>query len=158
MCIRDRDVYAGIEYSAGSPEAKKLIELIESFGNEKTKRTIRQDSGIGIKPISKFGSQRLVRRAIEYALLHNLKSVTLVHKGNIQKFTEGAFRDWGYQIAEEEFSAKTISEEKLWADHDGKVPGGRLLINDRIADSMFQQVLSRPDAVSYTHLSRANTG
>ncbi|CAN5618298.1 NADP-dependent isocitrate dehydrogenase [soil metagenome] len=150
------DVYSGIEYVAGSPEAKKLIELIESFGNEKTKKTIRQDSGIGIKPISKFGSQRLVRRAIEYALLHNLKSVTLVHKGNIQKFTEGAFKDWGYQLAEEEFAAKTISEEKMWADHDGKTPAGRLLIQDRIADSMFQQVLTRPDEYSVLATTNLN--
>jgi isocitrate dehydrogenase len=150
------DVYSGIEYVAGSPEAKKLIELIESFGDEKTKKTIRQDSGIGIKPISKFGSQRLVRKAIEYALLHNLKSVTLVHKGNIQKFTEGAFRDWGYELAQEEFSAKTISEEKLWSDHDGKIPGGRLLIQDRIADSMFQQVLTRPDEYSLLATTNLN--
>lgn len=150
------DVYSGIEYVAGSPEAKKLIELIESFGNEKTKKTIRQDSGIGIKPISKFGSQRLVRRAIEHALLHNLKSVTLVHKGNIQKFTEGAFKDWGYQLAEEEFAAKTISEEKMWADHDGKAPAGRLLIQDRIADSMFQQVLTRPDEYSVLATTNLN--
>ena len=103
------DVYAGIEYPAGSAEAKKLIALIEEFG-----RKIRHDSGIGIKPISKTGSQRLVRRAIEYALERNRKSVTLVHKGNIQKFTEGAFRDWGYEIAAEEFADKTITEDKVW--------------------------------------------
>ncbi|MBS2004040.1 MAG: isocitrate dehydrogenase (NADP(+)) [Candidatus Obscuribacterales bacterium] len=146
------DVYSGIEYVAGSPEAKKLIELIESFG----KNTIRPDSGIGIKPISKFGSQRLVRRAIEHAIRHNLKSVTLVHKGNIQKFTEGAFRDWGYMLAEEEFAAQTISEEKLWADHDGKTPAGKILINDRIADSMFQQVLTRPDEYSVLATTNLN--
>jgi isocitrate dehydrogenase len=134
------DVYAGIEFPAGSAEANKFIELIESFG-----KTVRHDSGIGIKPISKFGSQRLVRKAIEFAILRGKKSVTLVHKGNIQKFTEGAFRDWGYQLAEEEFADQTISEEKIWADHDGKTPAGKILIQDRIADSMFQQVLTRPD-------------
>jgi isocitrate dehydrogenase len=146
------DVYSGIEFVSGSAEAKKIIELIESFG----KQTIRLDSGIGIKPISEFGSQRLVRRAIEHAIRHNLKSVTLVHKGNIQKFTEGAFRDWGYQLAEKEFAAQTISEEKLWADHDGKTPAGKILINDRIADSMFQQVLTRPDEYSVLATTNLN--
>lgn len=145
------DVYAGIEYPSGSPEAKKLMELIETFGKK-----IRPDSGIGIKPISKFGSQRLVRRAIEYALERGRKSVTLVHKGNIQKFTEGAFRDWGYQIAEEEFADKTISEEKMWADLDGKQPAGKVLMNDRIADSMFQQVLLRPDEYSVLATTNLN--
>ena len=134
------DVYAGIEYPEGSEEAAKIIKMIEGFGKK-----IRPDSGIGIKPISKTGSQRLVRRAIEYAIANGKKSVTLVHKGNIQKFTEGAFRDWGYQLAAEEFGAQTISEEALWKDHDGKLPAGKILINDRIADSMFQQVLTRPD-------------
>lgn len=133
------DVYAGIEYQEGSAEAKKLMELIKSFGKE-----IRPDSGIGIKPISITGSQRLVRRAIEYAIEQKQSSVTLVHKGNIQKFTEGAFRDWGYQLAEREFADKTVSEEKLWAEMEGKMPAGKILINDRIADSMFQQILTRP--------------
>ncbi|MBZ0185714.1 MAG: hypothetical protein K8F91_05625, partial [Candidatus Obscuribacterales bacterium] len=95
------DVYSGIEFSSGSKEALKLIELIESMSPDKT---IRKDSGIGIKPISKFGSQRLVRRAIQYAMQHQRESVTIVHKGNIMKFTEGAFRDWGYQLADEEFA------------------------------------------------------
>jgi isocitrate dehydrogenase len=133
------DVYAGIEYQQGSAEAKKIMELLKSFGKE-----VRPDSGIGIKPISIFGSQRLVRRAIEYAIAQKKDSVTLVHKGNIQKFTEGAFRDWGYQLAEKEFGDKTISEEKIWASHDGKTPAGKIQINDRIADSMFQQILTRP--------------
>ncbi|HMX47271.1 MAG TPA: isocitrate dehydrogenase (NADP(+)), partial [Candidatus Obscuribacter sp.] len=147
------DVYAGIEYLAGSPEAKKLIELIESFtGNKK----IRPDSGIGIKPISEFGSQRLVRKAIEYAMERGRKSVTMVHKGNIQKYTEGAFRDWGYQIAEKEFGKETISEDKLWAEFDGKMPAGKILINDRIADSMFQQVLTRPDEYSVLATTNLN--
>jgi isocitrate dehydrogenase len=145
------DVYSGIEYSAGSAEAKRLIEVIEGFGKK-----IRLDSGIGIKPISKFGSQRLVRRAIEYAIANGRKSVTLVHKGNIMKFTEGAFRDWGYQIAEEEFSKQTISEDKLWKELDGKMPAGQILINDRIADSMFQQVLTRPDEYSVLATTNLN--
>lgn len=145
------DVYSGIEYPAGSPEAGKLIELFEQWGKK-----VRPDSGIGIKPISKTGSQRLVRRAIEYAIARNCKSVTLVHKGNIQKFTEGAFKDWGYQIAEEMFANKTISEEKVWADHEGKTPNGKVLINDRIADSMFQQVLTRPDEYSVLATTNLN--
>jgi isocitrate dehydrogenase len=145
------DVYAGIEYPAGSAEAKKMIALIEEFGKK-----VRSDSGIGIKPISKTGSQRLVRRAVEYAIERGRKSVTLVHKGNIQKFTEGAFRDWGYQLAAEEFADKTISEEKVWADHDGKTPAGKVLINDRIADSMFQQVLTRPDEYSVLATTNLN--
>jgi isocitrate dehydrogenase len=134
------DVYAGIEFQEGTPEAKKFIDLCETMGKK-----IRPDSGIGIKPISKTSSQRLVRKAIEHAIARGKKTVTLVHKGNIQKFTEGAFRDWGYQIAAEEFADKVISEEKLWADHNGKLPEGKILLNDRIADSMFQQVLTRPD-------------
>ena len=146
------DVYSGIEFPAGSSEAKKLFELIKTFGKEPR----FPNSGIGIKPISKEGSQRLVRRAIEYALERGKKSVTLVHKGNIQKFTEGAFRDWGYQIAAEEFADKTITEEKVWAEMDGKTPSGKVLINDRIADSMFQQVLTRPDEYSVLATTNLN--
>ncbi len=134
------DVYAGIEFQEGTAEAKKFIDLCESMGKK-----IRLDSGIGIKPISKTGSQRLVRKAIEYAIANGKKTVTMVHKGNIQKYTEGAFRDWGYQLAAQEFADKVISEEKMWADHGGKLPEGKILLNDRIADSMFQQVLTRPD-------------
>lgn len=145
------DVYAGIEFPSGSPEAKKFIELCESMGKK-----VRPDSGIGIKPISKFGSQRLIRRAIEYAIERNRKSVTMVHKGNIQKFTEGAFRDWGYQLVEESFKDKTVSEEKLWAEMDGKMPAGKILVNDRIADSMFQQVLTRPDEYSVLATTNLN--
>lgn len=147
------DVYSGIEYLAGSPEAKKLIEVIESLSEGKK---IRPDSGIGIKPVSKTGSQRLVRKAIQYAQERNKESVTLVHKGNIMKFTEGAFRDWGYQLAEEEFSANTISEEKLWDNHDGKVPDGKIVVKDRIADSMFQQVLTRPSEYSVLATTNLN--
>jgi isocitrate dehydrogenase len=134
------DVYAGIEWKAGSDEANKVIEFIAGLG-----KRIRPESGIGIKPISEFGSKRLVRKAVQFAIDHNRKSVTLVHKGNIQKFTEGAFKDWGYQVARDEFGGATISEDDLWSQHNGKVPAGKIVIKDRIADSMFQQALLRPD-------------
>jgi len=134
------DVYAGIEWKSASPEANKLIEIIRSdFG-----KRIRENSGIGIKPISPFGSKRLVGKAIRYALDHGRDSVTLVHKGNIMKFTEGAFKDWGYEEAVEHFGDHTITEQRLWDEHDGNVPKGRVVIKDRIADAMFQQVLLRP--------------
>jgi isocitrate dehydrogenase len=134
------DVYAGIEWKAGTDEANRVIEFIAGLGKK-----IRPGSGIGIKPISEFGSKRLVRKAIQYAIAHNRKSVTLVHKGNIQKFTEGAFKDWGYQVASEEFGGATISEDEVWSQHNGKTPAGKVMIKDRIADSMFQQALLRPD-------------
>ena len=134
------DVYAGIEWKAGTDEANRVIEFIAGLGKK-----IRPGSGIGIKPISEFGSKRLVRKAIQYAIAHNRKSVTLVHKGNIQKFTEGAFKDWGYQVAREEFGGATISEDDVWSQHNGKAPAGKIVIKDRIADSMFQQALLRPD-------------
>jgi len=134
------DVYAGIEWKAGTPEAKKLIDFV----NSELGKTVRPDSGVGIKPISSFGSKRLVAKAIRYALDHGRDSVTLVHKGNIMKFTEGAFRDWGYEVAREQFGDQTVSEEALWAELSGKLPQGRVLVKDRIADSMFQQVLLRP--------------
>lgn len=145
------DVYAGIEFVEGSQEAKKLIELLKSWGKD-----VRVDSGIGIKPISRTGSQRLVRRAIEYAIAQKRNTVTLVHKGNIQKFTEGAFRDWGYELAEKEFAAQTVSEEKLWAELEGKMPAGKVLVNDRIADSMFQQILTRPTEYSVIATTNLN--
>jgi isocitrate dehydrogenase len=135
------DVYAGIEWKEGTPEAFKIIEFIEKEMGKK----IRRDSGIGIKPMSITGSKRLVRRAIRYALDSGHKSVTLVHKGNIMKFTEGAFRDWGYELAREEFADVTITEQEAAEKHAGKTPPGKVLIKDRIADSMFQQVLTRPD-------------
>lgn len=135
------DVYSGIEFKAGTDEAKELAEFI----NAKFKKNIRIPSGIGIKPMSEFGSKRLVKKAIEYAIANNRKSVTLVHKGNIMKFTEGAFKEWGYQIAKEEFGHITVSEDELWSVHNGKMPEGKILIKDRIADSMFQQLLLRPD-------------
>jgi isocitrate dehydrogenase len=135
------DVYAGIEWPQGSPEVKKVI----AFLKKQMRVAIRPDSGIGIKPISITGTKRLVRMAIQYALARKRKSVTLVHKGNIMKYTEGAFRDWGYELAREEFARVTVSEEALWAKHKGKAPDGVVVIKDRIADSMFQQILTRPD-------------
>ncbi len=133
------DVYAGIEWSEGSNEVKKVIKFL----NKKMGTNIREDSGVGVKPISITGTKRLVRKAIQYALDKNRRSVTLVHKGNIMKFTEGAFRDWGYELAREEFADVTVLENDLWDKYDGKMPAGKVLINDRIADSMFQQVLTR---------------
>jgi isocitrate dehydrogenase len=135
------DVYAGIEWEAGTPAAAKLIKFL---GDEMGKK-IREDSGIGIKPISKFGSQRLVRKALEYCLANGRTDLTLMHKGNIMKFTEGAFKEWGYQLAREEFGGQTVSEEELWDRLDGKLPAGKILVKDRIADSMFQQILLRPE-------------
>jgi isocitrate dehydrogenase len=134
------DLYAGIEWSKGSQEVGKVI----TFLNEQMGTHIREDSGIGIKPISATGTKRLVRMAIEYALKHDKKTVTLVHKGNIMKFTEGAFRDWGYELAREEFAGVTVCEADLIKKYDGRLPEGKILINDRIADSMFQQILLRP--------------
>ncbi|HKV25670.1 MAG TPA: NADP-dependent isocitrate dehydrogenase [Candidatus Acidoferrum sp.] len=189
------DVYIGIEWKSGTPEAKKLLEFLNNEMLKDGKKQIRWDSGVGIKPISPTGTKRLVRRAIKYALAHGKKSVTLVHKGNIQKFTEGAFRDWGYELAHEEFRAETVTERESWIlDNLEKNPGlsveknaamiepgleqatqafvksvcdevkqvldsigashGRgqwkkkLMVNDRIADSVFQQVLMRADEYS----------
>jgi len=146
------DVYAGIEWKSGSPEAKKVIDFL----NGEMKAKIRPSSGIGIKPISPEGSKRLVRMAIQYAIRHNKPSVTLVHKGNIMKFTEGAFKDWGYAVAKEEFSKETISEAEVWDQHGGKVPAGKIMIKDRIADSMFQQVLLRPEEYSVIATTNLN--
>jgi isocitrate dehydrogenase len=138
------DVYAGIEWKSGTPEARKLIEFLAGELGKK----VREDSGIGIKPISPFGTRRLVGKAVRYALDHGRDSVTLVHKGNIMKFTEGAFKDWGYELARERFGEQTISEDDVWAHHDGRAPQGKVVIKDRIADSMFQQVLLRPGEYS----------
>jgi isocitrate dehydrogenase len=135
------DVYAGIEFKEGTPEARDLIEFIGT----RLKKTIRPDSGVGVKPISRTGSQRLVRRAIAYALQHGKPSVTFVHKGNIMKFTEGAFRDWGYELARAEFGDNVVREEDLGS---AAPPAGKVVIRDRIADSMFQQVLLRPEEYS----------
>jgi isocitrate dehydrogenase len=135
------DVYAGLEWKEGSQEAQRLIKFL----SDEMGVTVRPDSGVGIKPMSRFGSQRLIAKAIQYALDHKRRSVTLVHKGNIMKFTEGAFRDWGYEIAAEKFGDMTVSEADVWDKHDGQVPAGKVVIKDRIADAMFQQVLLRPD-------------
>jgi len=135
------DVYAGIEWQEGTEEAQKVINWI----NSEMDRNIRLDSGIGIKPISRTASQNLIRKAIRWAIDKGLPSVTLMHKGNIMKYTEGAFREWGYELARTEFREQTISEDELWEKHDGKLPEGKVLIKDRIADSMFQQILTRTD-------------
>ena len=135
------DVYAGIEWAQGSPGAKKVIEFL----TKEMKAKIRPDSGVGIKPISVTGTKQLVRMAIQYALARKRKSVTLVHKGNIMKYTEGAFRDWGYELAREEFANVTVSEDDLWAKYKGRAPEGVVVVKDRIADSMFQQILTRTD-------------
>jgi isocitrate dehydrogenase len=189
------DVYIGIEWKSGTPEAQKLLEFLNNEMLKGTKKQIRMDSGVGIKPISPFGTKRLVRRAIQYALDNKRVSVTLVHKGNIQKFTEGAFRDWGYDLAREEFRSQTVTERESWIlDNLDKNPGltieqnaamiepgleqatpdfkntvytevkrtldaigathgkgqwkKKLMINDRIADSVFQQMLLRPNEYS----------
>ncbi len=135
------DVYAGIEWQAGTPEALRLRDFLQ----KELKKNIREDSGIGIKPISRFGSQRLVRMAIQYALRHGRRSVTLVHKGNIMKFTEGAFKDWGYELAKEEFGDRILQESDLNQEGTSGIPPGHLVIKDRIADAMFQQILLRPE-------------
>ena len=197
------DVYIGIEWKSGSPEAKKLLEFLNNDMLKNGKKQIRWDSGVGIKPISPTGTKRLVRRAIKYALVHKRKSVTLVHKGNIQKFTEGGFRDWGYELAQHEFREQTVTERESWIiDNLDKNPQlsveqnasaiepgleqateafkktiydevkhtldaiytthgkgqwkQRLMINDRIADSVFQQVLMRPDEYSVLATSNLN--
>jgi isocitrate dehydrogenase len=134
------DVYSGIEFKAGTPEADKL----RTFINKEFGKSIREHSAIGIKPMSAFGSKRLVAMAIKYALKTGRSSVTLMHKGNIMKFTEGAFRDWGYEVARERFGNETIAE----SDVTGAAPKDKVVIRDRIADSMFQQLLLRPDEYS----------
>ena len=146
------DVYSGIEWQEGTREAHEVIEFLNShFG-----KNIRTDSGIGIKPISIFCTRRLVHKAIQYAIDHGRNRVTLVHKGNIMKFTEGAFRDWGYQLAREEFGDVCLDENEVWSKHGGKIPEGRIMINDRIADQMFQQVLLRPDEYQVIALPNLN--
>ena len=135
------DLYAGIEYQSSSADADKL----RRFLNEQMGTALPPDAGIGIKPISATNTKRLVARAIAYALDHGFTSVTLMHKGNIMKFTEGAFAQWGYEVAAEKFKDQTITEKELWDDYQGKQPHKKLVIKDRIADMLFQQVLLRPD-------------
>lgn len=146
------DVYAGFDFERGSDTALAIIELIK----EKTGRQIRTDSGIGVKPISVFGTERLVRKAILWAVDHDLPSVTLVHKGNIMKFTEGSFCKWGYELAKREFGDVTITEKELWDEFNGKMPEGKILIKDRIADSIFQQIQTRPEDYSVLALPNLN--
>ena len=143
------DIYAGLEFEEGTPDAERLLDMLATFGGKWAK--IRRDSGLGIKPISITGSKRLIRAALNYAIEHDRKSVTLVHKGNIQKFTEGAFTKWGYELVREEFSDKAVG----WDDCDGK-PGDKVLVKDNIADITLQQVLTRPedfDVIATTNLN-----
>ncbi len=138
------DVYAGIEWEAGTDGAEEVREFLE---DDMAIADVIHDGpvGLGVKPISEFGSKRLVREAIDYALENDRDTVTLVHKGNIMKFTEGAFRDWGYEVAAEEYGDAVITEDELWDDYDGEQPEGTLVVNDRIADNMLQQILTRTD-------------
>lgn len=146
------DIYAGIEYEAGTPENAKVAKFLrEEMGAE-----FFEGAGLGIKPVSEFGSKRLVRAAIRYAIDRKRKNVTLVHKGNIQKFTEGAFQKWGYEVAADEFPEETISWDDVEKNHGGKVPEGKILIQDTIADIMFQKMLLRPsehDVIATTNLN-----
>jgi isocitrate dehydrogenase len=134
------DVYAGIEFKSGTKEAEDVRKYIE----KKSGKMIRKNSSIGIKPMSEFGSRRLVKKAIDYAIANNKKSVTLVHKGNIMKFTEGSFKEWGYQVAKEDYKDILITEDELSSKYNSRLPEGKIVIKDRIADSMFQQLLLRP--------------
>ena len=135
------DVYSGIEYIQGSEEAQKLIRFLK----DELGATVRPDSGIGIKPISITGTKRLVKKAIEYLLSQDRENLTLMHKGNIMKYTEGAFKDWGYEVARKEYGDYLITEDDLWSKFGGKIPEGKKVIKDRIADNMLQQVLTRTD-------------
>jgi isocitrate dehydrogenase len=146
------DVYAGHDFERGGEVALAIIELIKA----KTGRQIRLDSGIGVKPISEFGTKRLVRKALNWAVAQKLPSVTLVHKGNIMKFTEGSFAKWGYELAKEEFGDVTVTEKELWDELGGKMPAGKILMKDRIADSIFQQIQTRPDEYSVLALPNLN--
>jgi isocitrate dehydrogenase len=147
------DIYAGIEFEAGTPENEKLAAFLR---DELGVTGFFEGAGLGVKPVSAFGSKRLVRAAIRYAIERGRKSVTLVHKGNIQKFTEGAFMNWGYEVARDEFPNETISWDDVAANHGGKVPEGKILIQDVIADIMFQKMLLRPrehDVIATTNLN-----
>ena len=138
------DVYAGIEWEAGTDEVQQVKEFVqEEMGFDETIHD--GPVGIGVKPITEFGTKRLVRKAIDYALERGRDTVTLVHKGNIMKFTEGAFRDWGYEVAEEEYGEAVITEDTLWEERDGQPPENAVVVNDRIADNMLQQILTRTE-------------
>ena len=146
------DVYAGIEWPAGSDDAKKVVRFLR----DEMKSNVRDDQAIGIKPMSRRASQRLVRMAIQYAIDHERDSVTLVHKGNIMKFTEGAFKEWGYELARSDFAERTVSEKDVVEKHAGRPPAGKIVIKDRIADAMFQQVLLRPQEYSVLAMPNLN--
>ncbi|MDR7554390.1 MAG: isocitrate dehydrogenase (NADP(+)) [Armatimonadota bacterium] len=134
------DIYVGYEWPSGSPEARKLIDFVaREFGWK-----VRPDSGVGLKPMSPFGTKRLVRKALQYAVTRKRRSVTFVHKGNIQKYTEGAFAKWGYEVAKEEFGDVTVTWDEVQQVHGGRVPAGKILLQDYIADVTFQHVLTRP--------------
>jgi isocitrate dehydrogenase len=137
------DLYAGIEFTHDSPEAKQLRDLLKTMGYD-----VSEDSGLGIKPISRTASRRIVRRAMEYAIKNNRKTVTLVGKGNIQKFTEGAFVAWGFEIAKELYGDIVITEEDLWSKYNGAIPDGKILVNYRITDAMFADIVARPNKYS----------
>ena len=146
------DVYAGIEYEAGTAENEKFARFLR----EEMGAVFFEGAGLGVKPISPFGTNRLVRKAIQYAIDHDRKSVTFVHKGNIMKFTEGAFRNWGYELARTEFGEHTITEDELWEKHDGRQPEDKIVVKDRIADIMFQMMLLRPaefDVIATSNLN-----
>lgn len=147
------DIYAGIEFESGTEENKKLAKFLRE---ELGATGFFEDAGLGVKPVSEFGSKRLIRAAIQYAIERGRKNVTFVHKGNIQKFTEGAFQKWGYELAKEEFPEETISWEEVAANHGGQVPEGKILVQDTIADIMFQKMLLRPrehDVIATTNLN-----
>lgn len=146
------DVYSGIEFPSGSPENEKLAKFLR----EEMDVSFEEGAGLGIKPVSEARTKRLVRKAIEYAIAGGRESVTLVHKGNIMKYTEGAFRSWGYELARDEFPDDTITEDEVWDEFDGEVPEGKIVIKDRIADIMFQLLQLRPaefDVVATTNLN-----
>ncbi|HLW58781.1 MAG TPA: isocitrate dehydrogenase (NADP(+)) [bacterium] len=146
------DIYVGFEFASGTPEAKRLIDFV---GRE-FKWKIRPEAGVGLKPISPFGTKRLVRKAIAYAIDHGRRSVTIVHKGNIMKYTEGAFAQWGYELAREEFGDRTIPWDEVEKRHGGKVPPGKILIQDYIADVTFQHLLTRPRSFDVIATSNLN--
>jgi len=146
------DIYVGFEQPAGSPEANKLIDFVRTeFGWK-----VREGSSVGLKPMSAFGTKRLVRKAIQYAINRKRKSVTFVHKGNIQKYTEGWFAKWGYEVAAEEFGEQTITWEDVSKRHGGKTPAGKILLQDYIADVTFQHVLTRPQDFDVIATSNLN--
>ncbi len=144
------DVYSGVEYISGKPETKQIISFINKINAKKggSGKKVNIAAGIGIKPITKAGTQRLVRKAIQFAIAKGKPSVSIVHKGNIMKYTEGAFRNWGYEIAKKEFRNQIVTWDEVQKEHGGKIPAGKVLVQDVIADNMFQQLLLRPSEYS----------